>query len=162
MFLDLDHIVDMAGLGRSDLAQRRKQMAEDAQQMDINLVAKKWKVTRTTVVNACREHGLKVQVSQKEQAVRRKKMAVFAEKNGVDAAAQEFGVSISTVYGACRENGISLVRKPQIVLTEDLAIEQHQHGHTVSRRYADYYTSDLKYTVAENQTGPIEITVAVE
>ena len=50
----------------------------------------------------------------------------------------------------------------QIVLTEDLAIEQHQHGHTVPRRYADYYTSDLKYTIAENQTGPIEITVAVE
>ena len=79
--------------------------------MDINLVAKKWKVTRTTVVNACREHGLKVQVSREEQAARRKKMAMFAKKNGVDAAAQEFGVSIGTVYAACRENGINLVRK---------------------------------------------------
>lgn len=50
----------------------------------------------------------------------------------------------------------------QIVLTEDLAMEQHQHGHTVPRRYADYYTSDLRCTVAENQTGPIEVVVAVE
>jgi hypothetical protein len=31
----------------------------------------------------------------------------------------------------------------QIVLTEDLAAELHTHGHTVPRRYADYYTSGL-------------------
>ncbi len=49
----------MAGLSRADLAKRHKQMAEDAKRMDINLVAKKWKVTRTTVANACREHGLR-------------------------------------------------------------------------------------------------------
>ena len=32
----------------------------------------------------------------------------------------------------------------QIVLTEDLAAEAHQHGRTVPRRYADYYTSGLR------------------
>lgn len=50
----------------------------------------------------------------------------------------------------------------QIVLTEDLSIEEHQHGHTVPRRYADYYTSDLKYSVAADQTGPIRIVVGVD
>jgi hypothetical protein len=45
----------------------------------------------------------------------------------------------------------------QIVWTEDLALDQHQHGRTVPRRFADYYTSDLKVTVKEDQTSPVEI-----
>ena len=47
----------------------------------------------------------------------------------------------------------------QIVLTEDLPPELHTHGHTVPRRYADYYTSGLTVDLAEGQTTPIEIVV---
>jgi hypothetical protein len=47
----------------------------------------------------------------------------------------------------------------QIVLTEDLALERHTHGHTVPRRYADYYTSGLNIDLEEGQTTPIEIVV---
>ena len=47
----------------------------------------------------------------------------------------------------------------QIVLTEDLAIEDHTHGQTVPRRYADYYTSDLQVEVKEGQLEPIEIVI---
>jgi hypothetical protein len=50
----------------------------------------------------------------------------------------------------------------QIVLTEDLALEAHTHGNTVPRRYADYYTSDLKVDIAPNQTKRIEIVVPVD
>ncbi len=50
----------------------------------------------------------------------------------------------------------------QIVLTEDLSIEEHDHGHTVPRRYADYYTSDLKYTVDANKPDRIKVVVGVE
>lgn len=50
----------------------------------------------------------------------------------------------------------------QIVLTEDLAIEAHTHGHTVPRRYADYYTSDLSVEVFENQVEPIKIVIEPE
>ena len=45
----------------------------------------------------------------------------------------------------------------QIVLTEDLAKELHEHGTTVPRRYADYHTSGLKVTVNESQVDPIEV-----
>lgn len=47
----------------------------------------------------------------------------------------------------------------QVVMTEDLALEHHEHGETVPRRYADYYTSDLRVTVTEGQTEPIEIVL---
>ncbi|MEM9826087.1 MAG: carboxypeptidase-like regulatory domain-containing protein [Planctomycetota bacterium] len=47
----------------------------------------------------------------------------------------------------------------QIVLTEDLAAEDHQHGQTVPRRFADYYTSGLKVTKTEGQTEPLEIVL---
>lgn len=47
----------------------------------------------------------------------------------------------------------------QIVLTEDLASEDHTHGKTVSRRYADYYTSGLRVEVTEGQTDPIALKV---
>ncbi|MGB7329091.1 MAG: carboxypeptidase regulatory-like domain-containing protein [Rubripirellula sp.] len=49
----------------------------------------------------------------------------------------------------------------QIVVTEDLAAEDHQHGRTVPRRYADYYTSGLRATNAENfdSDSPIRITL---
>ena len=47
----------------------------------------------------------------------------------------------------------------QIVLTEDLAKEDHVHGNTVPRRYADYYTSDLQITVATGETDPIQIVI---
>nr|WP_286177375.1 carboxypeptidase regulatory-like domain-containing protein [Rhodopirellula sp. JC639] len=47
----------------------------------------------------------------------------------------------------------------QIVMTEDLAKEAHRHGQTVPRRYADYYTSDLKVEIAENQQAPIELVI---
>ena len=50
----------------------------------------------------------------------------------------------------------------QIVLTEDLAIEHHDHGHTVPRRYADYYTSDLKCEIQEGQLDPVELVVEIE
>jgi hypothetical protein len=51
----------------------------------------------------------------------------------------------------------------QIVLTEDLAAEDHQHGHTVPRRYADYYTTDLRVTnAADRGKSPLEITVEVD
>lgn len=38
----------------------------------------------------------------------------------------------------------------QIVLTEDLAAADHQHGRTVPRRYADYYTSGLRTEKADD------------
>ena len=47
----------------------------------------------------------------------------------------------------------------QIVLTEDLAKNDHSHGHTVPRRYADYHTSGLQVTVEDNQVKPIEIAI---
>ena len=40
----------------------------------------------------------------------------------------------------------------QIVMTEDVAAADHQHGRTVPRRYADYYTSDLRYSNQANRT----------
>ncbi|MEM1226817.1 MAG: carboxypeptidase-like regulatory domain-containing protein [Planctomycetota bacterium] len=45
----------------------------------------------------------------------------------------------------------------QIVLTEDLAADEHQHGRTVPRRYADYYTSGLRFTNDANRSEPIRI-----
>jgi hypothetical protein len=50
----------------------------------------------------------------------------------------------------------------QIVLTEDLALEAHTHGNTVPRRYADYYTSDLKVDIAPDHTKRIEIVVPAD
>ena len=47
----------------------------------------------------------------------------------------------------------------QIVLTEDLAKNDHSHGHTVPRRYADYHTSGLQVTVEDSQVKPIEIAI---
>ena len=47
----------------------------------------------------------------------------------------------------------------QIVVTEDLPPELHQHGRTVPRHFADYYTSNLEVTVNEDQTTPIEIVL---
>ncbi|KAA1261904.1 hypothetical protein LF1_44650 [Rubripirellula obstinata] len=47
----------------------------------------------------------------------------------------------------------------QIVLTEDLAAEAHDHGHTVPRRYADYYTSGLRVTNAKDSELPLSITL---
>ncbi|WP_146390850.1 carboxypeptidase regulatory-like domain-containing protein [Allorhodopirellula solitaria] len=47
----------------------------------------------------------------------------------------------------------------QIVLTEDLAAEAHTHGQTVPRRYADYYTSDLRITTTESDTPPMVIVL---
>ena len=51
----------------------------------------------------------------------------------------------------------------QVVLTEDLAAADHTHGKTVPRRYADYYTSDLRYEVGEGDLEKeIEVVVASE
>lgn len=46
----------------------------------------------------------------------------------------------------------------QIVLTEDLAADAHTHGRTVPRRYADYYTSDLRIS-REQSDSPIEVVI---
>ncbi len=48
----------------------------------------------------------------------------------------------------------------QIVLTEDLAADAHQHGGTVPRRYADYYTSGLTTTRGVADTTPLLVTLA--
>lgn len=45
----------------------------------------------------------------------------------------------------------------QIVLTEDLAAEAHEHGRTVPRRYADYYTSGLEFSSQADRKSPIMI-----
>lgn len=50
----------------------------------------------------------------------------------------------------------------QIVLTEDLAMMHHTHGLTVAKKYADYYSSDLKAEVSEGQMDPVEIIVEAE
>ncbi|MEM6366658.1 MAG: carboxypeptidase regulatory-like domain-containing protein [Planctomycetota bacterium] len=50
----------------------------------------------------------------------------------------------------------------QIVLTEDLALEDHVHGQTVPRRYADYSTSGLRYSKRNDQTRLIVITLDPE
>jgi len=47
----------------------------------------------------------------------------------------------------------------QIVLTEDLAADAHTHGRTVPRRYADYYTSDLRITKSADDTAPTVIVI---
>lgn len=47
----------------------------------------------------------------------------------------------------------------QIVLTEDLASESHQHGRTVPRRYADYYTSGLRITNRSDRTAPLMVVL---
>jgi len=48
----------------------------------------------------------------------------------------------------------------QIVSTEDLAADAHQHGRTVPRKYADYYTSDLKFSNLADRTDPVTIQLA--
>jgi hypothetical protein len=45
----------------------------------------------------------------------------------------------------------------QIVMTEDVAAADHQHGTTVPRRYADYYTSDLRFTNQADRTDSIRV-----
>ena len=47
----------------------------------------------------------------------------------------------------------------QIVLTEDLAAEDHDHGQTVPRRYADYYTSGLRVNNPEQSGSLLRITL---
>lgn len=47
----------------------------------------------------------------------------------------------------------------QIVLTEDLALDQHQHGRTVPRRYADYHSSDLRVSIDDNASDSIEVVL---
>jgi len=47
----------------------------------------------------------------------------------------------------------------QIVLTEDLALESHDHGMSVPRRFADYYTSGLKVVVAKGDARPIDLVL---
>jgi len=59
-------------------------------------------------------------------------------------------------------SGVYEVVVVQLVLTEDLKAEDHQHGQTVPRRYADYYTSGLQVEVAEDQTSDIEVILASE
>lgn len=49
----------------------------------------------------------------------------------------------------------------QIVSTEDLALDDHQHGRTVPRRYADYYTSDLRVSNQPDRTQPIVVQLAI-
>ena len=49
----------------------------------------------------------------------------------------------------------------QIVLTEDLAAEAHEHGRTVPRRYADYYTSGLRVTNPKHAESPLQVTLEV-
>ncbi len=49
-----------------------------------------------------------------------------------------------------------------VVVVQDLAIEDHTHGKTVPRRYADYYTSGLKVEVTEGQTTPVEVVIESE
>ncbi len=45
----------------------------------------------------------------------------------------------------------------QIVVTEHLAVDAHQHGRTVPRQYADYYTSDLRISNQADRTDPIVV-----
>ncbi|TWU58755.1 hypothetical protein Poly51_15350 [Rubripirellula tenax] len=47
----------------------------------------------------------------------------------------------------------------QIVLTEDLAADEHQHGRTVPRKYADYYTSGLRITHDDTDATPLLVTL---
>ncbi len=50
----------------------------------------------------------------------------------------------------------------QIVLTEDLAAEDHQHGNTVPRKYADYYTSGLRTKIEAGKTDGLNIVLALD
>ncbi|KLU06694.1 hypothetical protein RISK_001258 [Rhodopirellula islandica] len=45
----------------------------------------------------------------------------------------------------------------QIVLTEDVAAADHDHGRTVPRRYADYYTSGLRYSNPADRVDSIRV-----
>jgi len=45
----------------------------------------------------------------------------------------------------------------QMVLTEDLAANQHSHGRTVPRRFADYYTSGLRASVSGSASDLIKV-----
>ena len=50
----------------------------------------------------------------------------------------------------------------QIVVIEDLAAEDHEHGETVPRRYADYYTSGLRAVSPEQPGSPYLITLELD
>ena len=50
----------------------------------------------------------------------------------------------------------------QVVLTEDLPLEAHTHGHSVPRRYADYSTSGLQVEIKEGEMEPIEVLIELD
>jgi hypothetical protein len=47
----------------------------------------------------------------------------------------------------------------QFIVAEDLSVADHNHGRPVPRRYADYYTSQLRVTVPENGTDKLLIEI---
>lgn len=47
----------------------------------------------------------------------------------------------------------------QMIVTEDLAFEDHGHGRMVPRRFADYDTSGLAVTVDDDPAQPIELVI---
>ncbi|MFG0253683.1 MAG: carboxypeptidase regulatory-like domain-containing protein [Rhodopirellula sp. JB053] len=50
----------------------------------------------------------------------------------------------------------------QVVLTEDLAADAHEHGRTVPRKYADYYTSSLRITRKPDDLTPMRVVLKPE
>ena len=47
----------------------------------------------------------------------------------------------------------------QFIVAEDLSVADHNHGRPVPRRYADYYTSELRLSVPENGTDKLLLEV---
>lgn len=47
----------------------------------------------------------------------------------------------------------------QVVVIEDLAADLHEHGRTVPRHYADYYTSGLRIKNAADRRDPLVVTL---
>lgn len=44
-----------------------------------------------------------------------------------------------------------------IVMTDQLAAHEHDHGRNVPARYADYYTSGLRVRIDAVDAGPVEV-----
>ena len=47
----------------------------------------------------------------------------------------------------------------QFIVAEDLSVADHNHGRPTPRRYADYYTSELRLTVPEDGTDKLLIEI---
>jgi transposase len=89
----------------NDRKTRRRKIAEMIRDgASVEDAAQKYKVTRSTVRNACREHSVEAQT---KADLRRQQIAQrIADGNDPTSVAREFDVCIGTVVGACKSSGV--------------------------------------------------------